>query len=97
MVVDKTLVEKIAELANLKFNESEMKTLAIQLSSILKHMEVLDGIKVEGVTPMFHGCIEEHALSEDEVENFDPEPIKTTTPYIKDNFFCVPNILEGEN
>lgn len=97
MVVDKALVEKIAELANLKFNESEMKTLAVQLSSILEHMEVLDTVKVDGLTPMFHGCVEEHELSKDEVERFDPEQITTTTPYIKDHFFCVPSILEGEN
>ena len=97
LVVDKALVEKIAGLAKLKFNESEMKTLAIQLSSILEHMEVLDSIKVDGVTPMFHGCVEEYELSEDKVDVFDPEPIRTTTPYIKDDFFCVPSILEGEN
>ena len=97
MVVDKALVEKIAGLANLKFNESEMKMLAVQLSSILEHMEVLDSIKVDGVTPMFHGCIEEHEPFEDKVELFDPEQITKTTPYIKDRFFCVPSILEGEN
>lgn len=97
LVVDKALVEKIAELAKLEFDESEMRTLAVQLSSILEHMKVLDSIKVDGVTPMFHGCVEEHELAGDEVELFDPEPITTTTPYIKDNFFCVPSILEGEN
>ena len=97
LVVDKALVEKIAELANLRFNESEMKILAVQLSDILEHMKVLDSVKVDGVVPMFHGCVEDYELSEDKVDVFDPEPITKTTPYINDNFFCVPSILEGEN
>ncbi len=97
LVVDKVLVEKIAGLANLKFNQDELGVLAVQLSSILKHMEVLDTVDVKGVSPMFHGCIEEQGLSEDIVDIFDKQQITGTTPYMKDKFFCVPSILEGEN
>ena len=97
MLIDKTLVKKIAELAKLNIKENELDLFAEQLSGILEHIKSLESVNVEGIKPMFHGCIEERPLSVDEPEVFDITAITTTTPYIDDKFFCVPSILEEEN
>lgn len=97
MLVDKTLVKKIAELAKLNIKESELALFAEQLSGILEHIKSLESVNVEGIKPMFYGCIEELPLSPDEPELFDITSITKTTPYIDDKFFCVPSILEEEN
>ena len=96
MVVDKVLVKKISGLAKLEFSEKESEVLAVQLSDILDHMKALDEVNVDGIAPMFHGCIEEASLANDEPRPFNDTMIKNTSPYIKDNFFSVPSILEGE-
>ena len=94
MLVDKTLVKKIAELAKLNIKENELKLFADQLSSILEHIKSLETVNVDGVKPMFHGCVEDDLFSMDEPESFDFAAITKTTPYIENKFFCVPSILE---
>ena len=96
LLVDKTLVKKIAELAKLNVKESELELFANQLSGILEHIKSLESVNVDGVKPMFHGCIEEDTLSLDIPEVFDTPAITKTNPYIDDKFFCVPSILEEE-
>ena len=96
VLVDKTLVKKIAGLAKLNIKECDLELFANQLSSILEHIKSLEAVNVDGVKPMFHGCVEEHQLSLDVVERFDVDAIIKTTPYMENNFFCVPSILEEE-
>ena len=96
LLVDKILVKKIAGLAKLNIKENELELFATQLSGILEHIKSLDTVNVDGVKPMFYGCVEEHPLCLDEPEKFDVEAITKTTPYIEDKLFCVPSILEEE-
>jgi aspartyl-tRNA(Asn)/glutamyl-tRNA(Gln) amidotransferase subunit C len=96
LLVDKTLVKKIAELAKLNIKESELSLFAEQLSGILEHIKSLESVNVDGIKPMFHGCLEDIPLAADEPEVFDITAITKTTPYIDDKFFCVPSILEEE-
>ena len=97
MIVDKTLVKKIAGLAKLNIKENELELFAEQLSSILEHIKSLETVDVDGVKPMFHGCIEDAPFSLDEPETFDVAAITKTTPYMDDKFFCVPSILEEKS
>lgn len=96
-MVDKTLVKKIAELARLNIKESELELFASQLSGILEHIKSLEVVKVDGIKPMFYGCVDERPLALDEIELFDTKAITKTTPYIENQLFCVPSILEEEN
>lgn len=52
--VDETWVKKVADLARLELSSSEIKTLASQFESMLKYVDTLSEVHVEGVEPMIH-------------------------------------------
>ncbi len=60
-------VRRIAKLAHLEFDESQIAVLAGQLSSILTHMESLARIDTSRVEPTFHSLEHDGLFREDAV------------------------------
>jgi len=96
LIIDKKIVKKILDLSALELTDKDAEILAVQLSSILQHMKVLEGVDTKNVNPMFFGCEEEASTREDKVEVFDADLIKKENPYIEKGNFSVPNIIVGE-
>jgi len=89
MIIDEHLIKKITELSKLEMKVGETKKISEQLAKILEHMNVLKEVNVDGVEPMFHGCIDQHELRVD-------EPVVFNSDVIAKGFFSVPNIMSGE-
>ena len=97
MIINDTLMDRIAKLAKLCVKDSDKKRLSQQLSEILEHMKVMDDIDVSDTAPMFHACVEEQPLREDEVRVFDEKPLLDNATQKKDHYFAVPNIIVEED
>src|SRR5262245_24050386 len=63
--IDREEVRRIARLAHLHLDESEIPRLAEELGSILTYMESLERLGTEGVEPMFHPVESPTALRAD--------------------------------
>jgi aspartyl-tRNA(Asn)/glutamyl-tRNA(Gln) amidotransferase subunit C len=60
------LVERIAELARLRFSAEELESFAEQFQRIVEFVQVLQQLELEGVEPLTHVVEVENALREDE-------------------------------
>lgn len=65
MKIDLPEVRRIATLACLEFEESELARFAGQMSSILTYMECLDHLDTSGVEPTFHSITHASPLRQD--------------------------------
>jgi len=96
MIINDALIEKIAKLAKLNLKDSDKKTLSVELSKILEHMELMNEVDVSQTEPMFHSCLEEHKLRGDEVESFDSKLLLSNVLEKKETYISVPNIIVEE-
>jgi len=91
-------VEKVAKLARLELNETEMKLYAGQLSSILEHIAQLERLDVEGVEPMAHPIPLQNRLDDDVPgEPMPVEALLANAPEVVEPYISVPKVLGGES
>lgn len=95
MAVTKKEVEKIAELAKLKFSESELEDFTHQMNDILKYMEKLNELNTENVEPLSHPIESTNVFREDKLK----QSIKTkdalrNAPLADENYFIVPKVIK---
>lgn len=96
MAVDKDTVRKVARLARLAVPEERLEPLAGELNGILKWIEQLNEVDVDGVEPMT-SAVEGLSLPmrEDVVtDGGDPERVLKNAPKAEDGFFVVPKVVE---
>ena len=96
--VNETLIQKVAELARLELSADETAEYAKSIGEILKHIDQLNQVPVEGVEPMIYGIDGSLRLRPDEVVPFPPgrdgEPkILESAPEVVHGGFKVPQIL----
>lgn len=65
MAVTKKDVEKIAELARLKFSEEELENFTPQMNEILFYMDKLNELDTENVKPLSHPVEQSNVFRED--------------------------------
>lgn len=65
--VNEALIRKVADLARLELQDSEIQEYVKSIGDILKHIDQLSDAQVEGIEPMFHGLDGNLRLREDEV------------------------------
>ncbi|MCX6113560.1 MAG: Asp-tRNA(Asn)/Glu-tRNA(Gln) amidotransferase subunit GatC [Proteobacteria bacterium] len=97
MKITDELIDKIGDLARLRIKDSEKPRFSEHLAEILDYMEDLNNVKVHNVEPMFHGCVEKKDLRPDIVIPFDAAKIMKNAHKNKDNYFEVPNIINGDD
>jgi aspartyl-tRNA(Asn)/glutamyl-tRNA(Gln) amidotransferase subunit C len=68
MAVTKKDVEKIAELARLKFSEEELENFTPQMNEILSYMDKLNELDTENVKPLSHPVEQTNIFREDELK-----------------------------
>ncbi len=89
-------VAYVAELARLELTEEEKSVFQPQLENIVKYVEKISSVDVDGVPPMVHGRAVVNAFREDEVRpSLDREDILANAPARTGDEFMLPKIVEG--
>lgn len=95
MEVNDTLVDKLAHLARLKFNESEKEEIRNDLQRMIGFVEKLNELDVTGVEPLLHMSDEVNVLREDEVKgSISREDALKNAPLHDEQFFKVPKVIK---
>ena len=89
-------VAYVAELARLDLTDEEKAVFQPQLENIVKYVEKISSVDVDGVPPTLHGHAVVNALREDEVRpSMDREEALANAPGRTGDEFLLPKIVEG--
>jgi len=95
MSVDAATVRRIAHLARIAVEESEVEHLRGELNAILAFVAQLEEVNVEGVEPMTSVTPMQLKMRADEVtDGGDPAKVLANAPETQDGFFLVPKVVE---
>jgi aspartyl-tRNA(Asn)/glutamyl-tRNA(Gln) amidotransferase subunit C len=95
MEVNDAMIEKLAHLARLKFNDAEKQEIKTDLQRMIVFVEKLNELDLEGVEPLLHMSDEVNVLREDEVKGSvsRSEALKNA-PSHDQQFFKVPKVIK---
>jgi len=95
MKIDRPLLDKIAHLARLEFDEKDAEKMMRDMSAIVDWVEQLKEVNTEGVEPLTTMSSEVNMLREDVVkEHLSHERALLNAPKKDENYFRVPKVLE---
>ena len=95
MSVDLDAVRRIAHLARIGVSEAETPHLQAEINAILKFVEALEAVDVEGVEPMTSVIPMRLPMREDAVTDGGfADKILANAPLTEDGFFLVPKVIE---
>ena len=95
MSLDKTTLERVAYLARIKIDASEINKMTSELNNIMKWIEELNEVDIENVKPMTGVSNEYLTEREDEVNDGGySDKIVSNAPEKIDNSFTVPKVIE---
>jgi len=95
MKVTNELVDKLANLARLKFNETEKEEIRNDLEKMIGFVEKLNELDLEGVEPLLHMSDEVNVLREDEVKgSISREEALKNAPLHDEHYFKVPKVIK---
>jgi aspartyl-tRNA(Asn)/glutamyl-tRNA(Gln) amidotransferase subunit C len=96
MEITRDDVRKVASLARLRLDDSEIESLAHDLTSIVGYVEVLNEVDTTGVEPMVHAVELQNVLRADELrESLPREKALANAPRSDGQCFLVPAIIDG--
>jgi aspartyl-tRNA(Asn)/glutamyl-tRNA(Gln) amidotransferase subunit C len=98
VTIDETMTARMAGLARLNLTADEARAYTAQLAQVVKHVEQLQAVDVEGVEPLYSPWPLETPLREDAARAFpraaDGRPATlASAPQAQDGGFRVPSIL----
>ena len=99
MSVDKETVRKVAKLARLAVPEERLEPMTNELNGILKWIEQLNEVEIDGVDPMTSTVDMKLPMREDVVQSGptgggQPDKVVANAPRTEDSFFVVPKVVE---
>jgi aspartyl-tRNA(Asn)/glutamyl-tRNA(Gln) amidotransferase subunit C len=95
MQVTDELVEKIAHLARLRFDENEKPEIREDLRKMIVFVEKLSELDTEGVQPLIHMSREVNVFREDvPAPGMSREEALGNAPDRKGDFFTVPKVIK---
>jgi aspartyl-tRNA(Asn)/glutamyl-tRNA(Gln) amidotransferase subunit C len=95
MSVDADTVRRIAHLARIGVKDSEISHLQGELNAMLKFVEQLEEVDVEGVEPMTSVTPMEMKKRPDVVNDGEiADEVVANAPETQDHFFLVPKVVE---
>ncbi len=95
MSLDNESVEKIALLARLSVDKSELAEHAKQLNNILDFVEQMSAVDTDSVLPMAHPMDQQQRLRPDEVLETDQrEEFQAIAPDTEAGLYLVPKVIE---
>lgn len=95
MEVNDQLVEKLAHLSRLQFNESEKAEIKNDLQRMIGFVEKLNELNLDGVEPLMHMSEAMNVLREDKIKgSVSREEALKNAPLHDDQFFKVPKVIK---
>lgn len=95
MEVNDTLVDKIAHLARLQFNDVEKASIKNDLQKMIAFVEKLNELDTTGVAPLLHMSDNINVLRKDEVKgSISREAGLKNAPMHDNQFFKVPKVIK---
>jgi aspartyl-tRNA(Asn)/glutamyl-tRNA(Gln) amidotransferase subunit C len=94
MEVNDALIENLAMLARLHFNEEEKKEIKADLQRMIEFIDKLNEVDTQGVEPLLHMSDEANIFREDEVHgSITREEGLKNAPSTDGVFFKVPKVI----
>jgi aspartyl-tRNA(Asn)/glutamyl-tRNA(Gln) amidotransferase subunit C len=95
MQVDDALIEKLAELSMLQFDEAEKEAIKMDLQKMIGFIDKLKELDTTGIEPLMHMSNEVNVLRDDEIGNMlsRDEALKNA-PHHDNNYFKVPKVIK---
>jgi aspartyl-tRNA(Asn)/glutamyl-tRNA(Gln) amidotransferase subunit C len=95
MEVNDALVEKLANLARLKFEAAEKEDIKKDLQKMISFVEKLNEIDTTGVEPLLHMTNEINVLREDQIKgSISKDEALKNAPLHDEHFFKVPKVIK---
>ena len=95
MEVNDALVDKLANLARLQFDDTEKSGIKNDLQRMIQFVEKLNELDTTGVSPLLHMSDNINALREDEIKGSISREEGLKNAVMKDNqFFKVPKVTK---
>jgi aspartyl-tRNA(Asn)/glutamyl-tRNA(Gln) amidotransferase subunit C len=94
MEVNNALVEKLANLSRLRFDDTQKESIKTDLQSMIQFVEKLNELDTTGVEPLLHMSDNVNILREDEVKgSIDRKEGLKNAPVQDGVFFKVPKVI----
>ena len=95
MALDKNDVEKIAHLARLQINDTDIAEVAQRISNILGMIDQMQSVDTSAVSPMAHPFDAGQRLRADQVtETNQRDFYQRIAPATQDGLYLVPKVIE---
>lgn len=95
MEVNDALVDKLAQLAKLKFKDAEKAEIKKDLEKMISFVEKLNELNLEEVEPQLHMSDEVNVLRDDEEKgSISREEALKNAPIHDEQFFKVPKVIK---
>ena len=95
MEVNDAMVDKLAHLSRLQFNETEKAEIKNDLQRMIAFVEKLNELDLDGVKPMLFMSDEVNVLREDEIKgSISREEALKNAPLHDKQFFKVPKVIK---
>ena len=96
MEVNDTMVDKLAHLSRLQFNETEKTEIKNDLQRMIAFVDKLNELNLDGVEPMLFMSEEVNVLREDEIKgSISREEALKNAPLHDGQFFKVPKVIKN--
>jgi aspartyl-tRNA(Asn)/glutamyl-tRNA(Gln) amidotransferase subunit C len=98
MEVNDALIENLANLARLHFNEEEKEEIKEDLRRMISFVEKLNELNTDGVEPQLHMTDEVNVLREDELRgSVSRDEALKNAPSTDGVYFKVPKVIKNPN
>lgn len=95
MEVNDALVEKLAKLSKLQFDDAQKEEIKNDLQKMIAFVEKLNELDTTGVEPLLHMTDEVNMLREDEIKgSVSREEAFKNAPLHDEEFFKVPKVIK---
>jgi aspartyl-tRNA(Asn)/glutamyl-tRNA(Gln) amidotransferase subunit C len=94
MEVNNALVDKLANLSRLRFDETEKESIKTDLQRMIQFVEKLNELDTTGVEPLLHMTDNVNVLREDEIKgSISRQQALINAPVQDGEFFKVPKVI----
>ena len=96
--IDKKTVERVAHLARLEFDESQLELYSSQLASILSYIDKLNEVDTTATHPTSHPLASLKNVFRKDIlkSSLSPDDTLSNAPAKDGGFFVVPPVIEGK-
>lgn len=95
MKINRELLDKIAHLARLEFDDKDAEKMTRDMTAIVSWVEKLKEVDTTNIEPLTSMSHEVHALREDNAQvELTPIEVLKNAPQKNEDYFSVPNVLE---